>query len=589
MSLKSIDYLSPKLTLYFYGRRRHTSYLGAILTIIMVFLCSSYVFYLLYNIFSHKITNFMLYRSYIVDVEQFNYNDSTGIYHYFQLYDTNKKSFGVYNSKYIRIFMTRLYRSYQRNEELLFDNEHWLYDSCRQGVDNKNIDQSLFNETDNFTDGACLRYYYNNTNHKYYPIEDEENFRYPYLIHGTGHKDNLFLGTTIEKCENSSITSEILGSCGSVKEIDDYFEAYKGINLQLLSKRVNTDNYSQPIYQYFHSICESLDIYSVPINNLNIMPFFIEIQSGYLMPRTKRLTTYFLDFNRRENWETPQNKKILAIFDYWLQNSSQVMKGGYSTLYDILPSIGGIIQLIYYIFYSFNFLYNKYIVIEDCNRSFFRMINNEDTKNALNKRNFSKCVNTIREEAQLLFGKANNKILTAIREKRDSIFIAKYNRQKNSIRSFTGSNCQKICDDNKKNNNLTNSNDLILHIQNNIINHTQNRGKKNSFMLKNEELIDNSNFAKELREYMDRKNKYFKVEPLTVKMTYHFINFFSFMLFLFKFRRKNEIFFILNSFRQKLLGEEHLFRANIILYHLEKYFNIREIQKIDIMELYDNL
>ena len=589
MSLKSIDYLSPKLTLYFYGSRRHSSYLGAILTIIMVFLCSSYVFYLLYNIFSHKITNFMLYRSYIVDVEQFNYNDSTGIYHYFQLYDTNKKSFGVYNSKYIRIFMTRLYRNYQKNEELLFDNEHWLYDSCRQGLDNKNIDQSLFNETDNFTDGACLRYYYNNTNHKYYPIEDEENFRYPYLIHGTGHKDNLFLGTTIEKCENSSITSEILGSCGSVKEIDDYFEEYKGINLQLLSKRVNTDNYSQPIYQYFHSICESLDIYSVPINNLNIMPFFIEIQSGYFMPRTKRLTTYFLDFNRRESWETPQNRKILAIFDYWLQNSSQVMKGGYSTLYDILPSIGGIIQLIYYIFYSFNFLYNKYIVIEDCNRSFFRMINNEDTKNAFNKRNFSKCVKTIRKEAHLLFGKANNKILTAIREKRDSIFIAKYNRQKNSIRSLTGYNCQKICDDNKQNNNLTNSNDLIMHIQNNIINHTQNRGKKNSFMLKNEELIDNSNFAKELREYMDRKNKYFKVEPLTVKMTYHFINFFSFMLFLFKFKRKNEIFFILDSFRQKLLGEEHLYRANIILYHLEKYFNIKEIQKVDIMDLYDSL
>ena len=53
-------------------------------------------------------------------------------------------------------------------------------------------------------------------------------------------------------------------------------------------------------------------------------------------------------------------------------------------------------------------------------------------------------------------------------------------------------------------------------------------------------------------------------------------------------KRKNEIFFVLNSFRKKLLGEEHIFRANIILYHLEKYLNVKEIQKIDIKELYNN-
>jgi hypothetical protein len=46
---------------------------------------------------------------------------------------------------------------------------------------------------------------------------------------------------------------------------------------------------------------------------------------------------------------------------------------------------------------------------------------------------------------------------------------------------------------------------------------------------------------------------------------------------------------MLNQFRLKLLGEEHLFKSNIILYHIEKYFNIKEIQKVDILELYNNL
>lgn len=59
-----------------------------------------------------------------------------------------------------------------------------------------------------------------------------------------------------------------------------------------------------------------------------------------------------------------------------------------------------------------------------------------------------------------------------MREKRDSIYMAKYNRQKNSLRSITDSNCQKIVEDNIQSYYLMNSNDLIMRIQNNIINST---------------------------------------------------------------------------------------------------------------------
>ena len=36
MSLKKIDYLSPKIALFYYGSRRHSADLGGILTIIMI-------------------------------------------------------------------------------------------------------------------------------------------------------------------------------------------------------------------------------------------------------------------------------------------------------------------------------------------------------------------------------------------------------------------------------------------------------------------------------------------------------------------------------------------------------------------------
>jgi hypothetical protein len=317
------------------------------------------------------------------------------------------------------------------------------------------------------------------------------------------------------------------------------------------------------------------------------MPFFIEIKSGIVVPKTKKSSTYSLDFNRRENWETPQNKKILAIFYYWLQNSAQVIKGGYSTLYDILPSIGGIIQLIYYIFYSINFVYNKYIIIQDTNRAFFRIYDMEDSENINNKHKFSRCVKSLREESQFLLGKTN-KILTAIKERRDSIYIAKFNRQKHSLKLDAGNNQQKQIEENNKNN-FSNSNDLIVNMQNNITIYSKNKNRRNTLKKQNEELLENSTFALELKDFINRKKKLIKIEPLNPDITSHFINFFYFILFLFKFRRKSDIFYILDSYRQKLLGEEHIFRSNIILYHLERYFNIQEIQKVDIMELYEKL
>jgi hypothetical protein len=544
----------------------------------------------------------MLYRTFLHDAGKFYFNDTTGIFHFFQLYDIKTKEFGEYKTKYARIFMSRLYRTYANNREILSENEHWVYDNCREGVDNKNIDQNLFIDNISFKNGACLRYYYNNDEKKYYPIEDEINFKSPYLIHGTGNKDNLFLETIVEKCDNNSVISTVLGFCGSEKEIDDYFDQYKGVNFQLLSKRVETDNYKAPLYQYFHSISESLDVYSVPVDNINIMPFFIEIKSGIVVPITKKTETYSLELNRRENWEIQENTKIAAIFDYWLQNSAQVIKGGYNTLYDILPSIGGIIQLIYYIFYIFNYLYNKYITIQDCKESFFRMYNSEDPKGVPMKKNFIRCVNSLREDAQKMFPK--NKLVTAKKERRDSIFIAKYHRHKKSLKSDLGNNSLILNDENNKNN-LSNSNDIIINIQNNLTKNTVTYNKRISvqkcskFKSSNEEVSkiiepEQKNnladkFEVELREFIIKKNKTFKVEPFNYIIASKFMSLFNFFFYVIKYKKKSNVYFILNQFRLKLLGEEHLFKSNIILFHIEKYFNVREIQKVDILELYENL
>ena len=215
MKIKNIDFLSPKITLFYYGSERHKSSVGAIMTLMMIILSTIYIFYLILSIVRHKISEFMSYRSYLTDAGLYLFNDTTGIYHYFQLYNLRKNEYGDYNPKFVRIFMSRLYKSYQNNQAILSENEHWVYDICREGIDNENINKELFSEGTYFYKGACLRYYYNNDKKEYFPIEDKNNFKYPYLIHGSGRIGNLFLETVIEKCDNSSIISKVIGPCGN--------------------------------------------------------------------------------------------------------------------------------------------------------------------------------------------------------------------------------------------------------------------------------------------------------------------------------------------------------------------------------------
>jgi hypothetical protein len=396
MSLKKLDCLSPKIFLFYNGNNRHISNTSAIITIMMIIMSGIYVFYLFFNILQHKVSNFSSYKNYINEAGLYFFNDTGGIFHYFHIYDLNRQEFGHFNTKYIRAIMSRIH--YKTYPNPLSENEHWVYDNCRNGYDNKNIENGVID--DSFNKGVCLRHYYNNEKKKYFPIEDKENFKYPYLIHGSGRKDNLLLETIIEKCDNNSFTSNILGPCGPENEINDYLQIHRAIYFNLLEKQVDTENYKKSIYQYIYTISGSLDSINVPVNNVNFMPFFIELKRGIFLPKTEKIITYMFDDNRKTTWENSSNKNFLAVFDYWLVNSCQIIKGGYDNLYDILPNIGGIIQLIYYICFSFNYLFNKYIIIKDCNHLFFDLYtkNNDNKEDIYNKKIFQKCANSFREE-----------------------------------------------------------------------------------------------------------------------------------------------------------------------------------------------
>ena len=315
MSLKDLDYLSPKISLFYYGRRRHSANFGGILTIIMLVLCILYITYLFLEVYLHSSSTIQYYRHFFRDQYIYLFNNTKGIFHYFQIYNPKNNSYvSSFNPKYIRMFMSKIQEQYKSEPELLNETEHWVYDNCRDGIDNKFMSKELFKNS-SFQNGLCLRYYYNSENKNYYPIEDNENFQYPNLTSSV--LNGVYsIGTIIEKCYNNSVLTKIFGPCGSEEEIDDYFDNNYDINFNILTNEVSPSNYDNHIYGFIYGISNPLKKKKVIENNIMISPLKIDINGGIFFPQRKLNQTYTFYENYVIDEEKKKNSPIIFIYNF---------------------------------------------------------------------------------------------------------------------------------------------------------------------------------------------------------------------------------------------------------------------------------
>ena len=584
---------------------------------VMIIICISYIFIFVIQVFQHKNSSYIFYKKYLKNAGHFPFsNDNNGIFHYFQLYNTTENIFVNFNKKFTRIFMTRIYGGYKTNFDFLEEIEHWVYDLCRKGIDDKNIPQEVFSNKTNIIGGACLRYYYNNTNKKYYTIDDKINFIFPYLSNGTGTSELLYLNTIVEKCHNDSFLYDLLGPCGNENDINNYFENLGGIYMQLLERQLVTENYSHPIYQYINGISQSMDPNEVTINNVYLAPYEMEFKTGMIFPETQKLITYIFSQKQKDKLYDTNNNYVVSVFNYWLENTAHVFKGGYNSLYDVLPTIGGILQLSYYIFFSINFLINKFIIMQDSKNLFFQLKNTDTKIEQEEKKNFSLVLKSFKINFEVPEINDQNKIKDfnykqkfLIVSKTENNFKFKINKiqQINNKTNYFCSKQKKFniiekpfkCENINNsisvsklvlNDNINNSFkiDNINNSCNQKINYTDIKTVLNKKKSKNKKtylcfLHNLSNFIKEKRQTI-------KLINLSITLLNQYTSFHHYLISLFNKKSKGgQSFYIINRFRKKLLSEEHLFRNEIFLYYLKKYFDLNESEKIDFTELFNYL
>jgi hypothetical protein len=244
-----------------------------------------------------------------------------------------------------------------------------VYDHCRNGIDNQYISKDLFNNV-SFDNGLCLRYYYNSNDKIYYPIERTEKFIYP-NINSSGMNMDYSVGTIIEKCSNDSILTQILGNCSNEEEIDNYIKDNYGFNINILTNEISPGNYKNQINKFFFGIASSIKKNKYFENNLILSPLKIDMRKGIIFPHRNLNKTYTFDDNYIIDEDQREASRVLSIYNFCLSKSGYVYKSLYSTIYDSFHKIGGIVQLIYYIFFGLNFIYNRYMIINDTRKLIF--------------------------------------------------------------------------------------------------------------------------------------------------------------------------------------------------------------------------
>ena len=652
MPLKNIDYLSTKISLFYYGRRRHSAIFGGVLTILMVLSCLIYIFYLFLDVYRHKSSIFQYYRHIFEDPGVYLFNNTEGIFHFFQFYNPKNNSyFSKYNSKYIRLFMASISEDYKKNPRILSEYDHWVYDNCRDGIDNKYFVQNIFKNV-SFKDGICIRYYYNNIDKKYYSIEDSKNFIYPQLANIELNM-NYSITTIIEKCDNNSILTEALGLCADENEIEDYLNVNNGLNFNVLEYEINPENYTNQIYYFIYGISNIIQKSKIIENNIIFVPLKTDIKGGVLFPKRNQKTIYsFYDYYRRDE-DIINNKKILSIYNFGLSPSGYVFKSNYETLYDCFPKMGGIIQLIYYIFFGINFFYNRFTIINDTKRLFFQLNNNDRANRNIQIMQFSNAVYSLRRASSKMASKysilikkgcqsnepnfihSNSNIfkfsqkLSNCNIKKDfdiegskniSIFpnsnqnISQFKSNLNLDENLKKSNNilkEELCSSINKNKNEINkeNEESIIGLINNIKADNEQKSKisdileikKLSKKIETSDyfmssMLNKNNIDKDiiflkilLQKYFAYKKKSFIYENTSLEEINKFFSFTKYLYSSFCYKKAKRYHYVLDNFRKKLLSEEHFFRTHNYLYLFEKYFDIQESQKIDIIELYKNL
>ena len=397
MIFENIDYLSPKITLFYKYKTRHSSPIGGFLTSLLAIICILFILKFITDIIFHSSPSVLFYRKYEKNLSKYSLNTSS-ISHLIWIKNKNNNNLTtIINNKAIRVILLAEENNYEINRTNLINYEHWVYDSC-QKEDFYNYEKIIFNDDyindNNITNAICIRYFYNKTEKKYYSSKSKDlnNFKYPYLENGISNKKNAMLTIFIEKCSNNSITKDIFGYCEKEEIIQEYVNHHNLVYIQILDHQVDLTNYKKPLQSYFMGISSFfLHNQGYEVKNINLSPLLIRSNQNIINNEYIEKNTIIIE-DVNSIIINNNDGHFLLKFLLSLENYKQIYQRKYNDIFDSFSSIGGIIQFFYYVFYLINYFYYDFILILNTQNLF---LNDQKSKKISNLIPVNKYQNTI--------------------------------------------------------------------------------------------------------------------------------------------------------------------------------------------------
>ena len=375
MSLSSMDFLSPKITLFYKGHNSHISQIGGLLSSIFLVMLSLLLINYLFQILEPQISSVFIYEQ---NMDDFKFNQSmdfSGIKHFIQIYsDSNKNLIGELDNKNIIIYGIKqnisLYNDNNESTIDLYKTEHWVYDKCENIAEiNNNLFSDISKIIKDYTKSICLRFYYNPYDQQYYQV-GFDGYIPPELETNYITEKRILYKIIVEKCLNNSIFNDKFHFvCNNEKDINNYVYSNDDIFVYFSNNQIHPKNRINPFEKYFYSVSSAIQKMTYFENNIIFSPIKV-ITENNLFRSKKEYMSYIFKNNYHNDKYKNKEFTIIGTFNFYFINKILVYQRRYFNIIDVLSHLGGFSHLLFFVFQMFNYITSRYTIIENTKNLF---------------------------------------------------------------------------------------------------------------------------------------------------------------------------------------------------------------------------
>ena len=375
MPLSSLDFLSPKITLYNNGHNSHISRVGGLLSSIFIIVLILIVIDFLYHFINPQINSIFIYEQNMDDYKYKQNMNFSGISHFIQIYSNSSKGwFGDFDNKNILIYGIKeninKYNNNGNSKIDLYKTEHWVYDKCEymEEID-KNLFADISKTVKDYTKAICLRFYYNPYEQKYYQI-GLDGYVPPNIETNYISEKRIIYKIVVEKCFNNSIFNDKFQFvCNNQKQIDNYINLYNNVFIYFSNNEILPQNRNNPFKKYYLSISSTIQKMAFFENDIIFSPIKI-ISENSIFRSKKEDLSYMLRNNYHDDKYINKELEMIGIFNFYFINNIIIYQRRFFNIIENLSRIGGFCYLLFFIFQIFNYISGQYTIIENTKNLF---------------------------------------------------------------------------------------------------------------------------------------------------------------------------------------------------------------------------